>query len=365
MKIAVALARYSVSGVPLAQMRLARALAAAGHDVDLLVGYKGEQQVLPEVPGVKTILLGRAKVRQTLLPLVRYLRAQRPDIVFTAEDHLNALVLAAATLSRSKAKITASSRVTPFDTYSNRPFTKRWLLKQVMRLFEARADVLTCVSEDMVLQYRQVFPRARHVSVYNIVADSLAAARMREPLQDPWVTERTVPLIVAAGSLVPWKGFDDLIRAAGLLRRRGRRFRLAILGEGPLRADLEALVAEEELGEQVRLIGHVDNPLKYFARADVFALSSHVEGLPNVLVEAMMCGCTPVSVDCPTGPREVLQDGRLGYLVPVHDTAALADGLERALDHPMPKDLLAQGVEPFSEAVVLERHFALLGVTPP
>ena len=67
-----------------------------------------------------------------------------------------------------------------------------------------------------------------------------------------------------------------------------------ILGDGPLRTELEALIVGLDLSKRVSLLGYVKNPLKYFSRADVFVLSSHVEGLPNVLVEAMMCGCTPV-----------------------------------------------------------------------
>ena len=69
-----------------------------------------------------------------------------------------------------------------------------------------------------------------------------------------------------------------------------------------------------------------------YKNSDVFVLSSYVEGLPNVLVEAMMCGCTPVSTDCPTGPREVLQDGKYGYLVPTHSPEELAYAVIKALE---------------------------------
>jgi glycosyltransferase involved in cell wall biosynthesis len=116
------------------------------------------------------------------------------------------------------------------------------------------------------------------------------------------------------------------------------------------------------LSDNILLQGFVDNPLKYFAGADVFVLSSHVEGLPNVLVEAMMCGCTPVSTDCPTGPREVLHDGKYGYLVPMRDPDAMAAGIEQALDKPIPEQLLAEAIAPFEENAVIERHFEVLGL---
>ena len=107
----------------------------------------------------------------------------------------------------------------------------------------------------------------------------------------------------------------------------------------------------------VDMPGNVDNVLKYFARADVFVLSSYAEGLPNVLIEAMICGCTPVSTDCPTGPSEVLQNGKYGYLVPMHDPVAMATGIEKALNSPIPKNLLDEAIEPFSEDAVIKRHF--------
>jgi glycosyltransferase involved in cell wall biosynthesis len=169
-------------------------------------------------------------------------------------------------------------------------------------------------------------------------------------------------VIVAAGTLQPWKGFSDLIQAVAILKHRGRTVRLIILGEGPLHTLLEDEASKLGVGDQVKLPGFTHNPLKYFAAADVFVLSSYVEGLPNVLVEAMMCGCTPVSTDCPTGPREVLENGRFGYLVPVRDPEALAAGIEQGLDNPISPDELTLAVQPFEEDTVIRRHFELLGL---
>jgi len=214
----------------------------------------------------------------------------------------------------------------------------------------------------MVEQYRQVFDSPPHVCVYNIVDDGHSRLRMQEPVEHEWLDRKGCPVLVAAGTLTPRKGFADLIRAMKELSQ-SRSARLIILGDGPLRSELEALIVELGLSNVVKLQGYVENPLKYFARADIFVLSSYAEGLPNVLVEAMMCGCTPVSTDCPTGPREVIQDGKYGYLVPMRDPAAMAAGIEEALDNPIPKDRLAESVRPFDEETVIERHFELLGLT--
>jgi glycosyltransferase involved in cell wall biosynthesis len=362
MKICVVTPLFAIAGVPLAQLRFSRALLDKGHDVDLVIGRIDPNYQFPQVVGVNMHMLNQPQVRGMFVPLWKYLRKVKPDIVFSAEDHLNVIVLLAAIFSRSKAKISCSSRVTPFDTYSNVPFTKRWFLKLLMRAVAWRADALTCVSKDMVKQYQKVFNSPPHLCVYNIVDDKLSRLRMQETVEHEWLSQKATPVLVAAGRLASWKGFDVLIRAMKILLQN-RPARLIILGDGPLRSELQALINELGLSEVVTLLGYVENPLKYFARANVFVLSSHVEGLPNVLVEAMMCGCTAVSTDCPTGPREVLQGGKYGYLVPINDPIGMAAGIELALDNPIPNYLLDEAVQPFEESAVINRHLDVLGLT--
>jgi len=359
LRILVVTPRFAISGVPLAQIRFARALSRAGHEVDLVVGYVNDGHQMPNVDGVNVKVWGKNRVIKMIPALIKYFIEIKPDIVFSAEDHLNSIVLLAAILSRSRARISCSSRVTPFDTYSNVFLSKRWILKQFMRAVMPRANALTCVSKDMVDQYKNVFKSSRHVCVYNIVEDGQSKERMLEPVVEEWFDDKSEPVVVAAGSLAPWKGFSDLIFAIKELRKT-RKARLIILGDGPLRADLDALIKRLGLDHAIKLLGFVDNPLKYFSRSDVFVLSSYVEGLPNVLVEAMMCGCPPVSTDCPTGPREVLMDGKYGYLVAVGDSRAIAAGIEKALENPISKELLRDAVKPFAEHEVLKRHFEVL-----
>lgn len=362
MKITIIIPLFSISGVPLAQQRFACALADKGHFVELLVGGINPECEFSPPLGIKTTILNKPNVRGMLFPLIKYFLIEKPDIVFSAEDHLNTMVLIAAIISGSKAKISCSSRVTPFDTYSNIFLSKRWVLKQLTRLVMGRANALTCVSRDMVAQYNQVFSSPPHVCVYNIVDDIRSRERMHEPVEHVWFSDKSIPVLVAAGRLAHWKGHANLIEAMSILLS-SRPARLLILGDGPLRAELQDLIKALGLLDSVELVGYVENPLKYFARADVFVLSSLVEGLPNVLVEAMMCGCTPVSTDCPTGPREVLQNGKYGYLVPMRDPNAMAAAIERALEHPIQKTLLDEAVMPFEESVVIDRHFDVLGVT--
>ena len=360
-KILLLAGRYGLSGVPLAQLRFARVLAARGHSVKLVYGMVNEGAELPVIDDVEILVLARARVSSMILPLAKLIRSYAPDVIFSAGDHLNVITLLAASLSRSKAKISCSSRVTPYDTYSDRLFSKGWLLKQMMRLTMPRADALTCVSNDMVDQYKKVFPFSRHLCVYNIVDERFSSIGRPFPESDERLSDKRTYNIVAAGALESWKGFADLIEAMSVVIKSANA-RLTILGEGSQRRYLQQRIDELGMSDSVILRGNVDDPFPYFLQAQTFVLSSHVEGLPNVLVEAMICGCTPVATDCPTGPREVLQDGKYGYLVPMNDPAALAEGIINSFTAPMEAGFLADAVVAFKADRVIKRHAEILGV---
>lgn len=361
MKILLLAGRYGLSGVPLAQYRLARALSLRGHDIQLIYGAVNPGNVLPKSQLFEIQTFGKPRVFQMFFELIRCFKKDQPDLVFTAGDHLNCVVLAAAIFSRTHAKISCSSRVTPYDTYSNNIFSKPGLLKFAMRIVSFRADVLTCVSKDMVSQYKAIFNNSKHICIYNIVVDEISKQRMRLTNDEVWLKEKNCPVLIAAGMLEPWKGFKDLIHAVKLLEAE-YKIKLLILGDGSCKAELKELVSELNLKNSIKLTGYVENPLSYFNEADIFVLSSHVEGLPNVLVEAMMAGCTPVSTNCPTGPSEVLQNGKYGYLSPVNNPYELAENIKRAIKKPISKDLLNIAIAPFAEDIVIQKHFKSLGL---
>ncbi|MDX1656566.1 MAG: glycosyltransferase, partial [Candidatus Competibacteraceae bacterium] len=130
--------------------------------------------------------------------------------------------------------------------------------------------------------------------------------------------------------------------------------RLAILGEGKLRAELERLAGQLGIARRVALLGFRENPYAFMAKADLFVLSSEREGNPNVLVEALAVGTPAVATDCPSGPREILAGGRYGTLVPMDDEQALAEAILATLQNPPPAELLREAVRDFT----LERSSA-------
>ncbi len=362
MRISVFVAVFNFSGVPLAQLRLANALVNRGFKVDLVVlkSYVELDKLVD--PSIKVYLLDKVRAINSITSIANYIIKQKPTIVFSAEDHLNCVLLIALLISFSNAQVSCSARVPALDkqAYFGRIFSKGWFLKNIMRLVMHRANCLTCVSKDMVIQYKRIFPSHSHTYAYNIIVTEQRIKNSYAPISHPWFLSTDIPVVISVGRLDPEKGFEDLIRAFALVIKDVRS-RLFIVGDGKQKDYLLNLISKLGLNDSIQLHGSDPNPLKFMRRSNVFALASYSEGMPNVLVESMMCGCTPVSTDCPTGPRELLDGGKYGYLVPVGDPLNLASGIIQALNSPMPIDLLTQRVDAFTEDSVLRRQFSLLG----
>jgi glycosyltransferase involved in cell wall biosynthesis len=168
---------------------------------------------------------------------------------------------------------------------------------------------------------------------------------------------------MALGRLARVKDYPTLIRAFAQLRAE-RACRLLILGRGRQRDRLLQLATRLGVGEDVDLPGFFDNPYASLRRASLLAVSSLREGGPIVLIEALAQGIPVVSTDCPIGPREILQDGRYGRLVPPGDPAALAAAMRETLDNPPDAALLRQGAAPYTQADSCRRHLQAMGLAP-
>ena len=187
----------------------------------------------------------------------------------------------------------------------------------------ALSDLQKCLSGDV---------NAKLVRIYHpIVPDDIESREEEEP-DYPW--DCSIPVVIAAGRLVEEKDFKTLMEAFAILRRE-RPCRLVILGEGPLRGELENFAIKLNIDEYVSMPGSVKNVYKYFSRSNVFVLSSKREAFGNVLVEALACGVPCIATRCESGgPQEILQDGRYGRLINVGDVSTMAEAMAEALDNP-------------------------------
>lgn len=359
--LAILVSFSGTGGVERVTLNLLQGLSAHDVRVDLLavVTNKGW---LPDIPWPNIrVIRFRCKGSQQALPeLIRYLRRERPDVLMVAKDRAVRMAVIAHWLAKVETRLVGQLHMNMTGYLASKPAWRRWPRTLPMRWLFPRLDKIIGVSEGVVDDTLKItgMPRERVIAIRNPVITPELHAMAEAPVDHPWFRE-TVPVIIGVGRLSPEKDFATLIRAFSRVRK-SRECRLIILGEGPLLPELEALIAELGLRDSVALPGFQANPFAWMKKAALFVFSSAWEGSGNVLVEALALGIPSVSTDCEHGPRETLEEGKFGPLVPVGDDAALAEAMLGTLDHPLPREVLRGAVEGFTIDNSARRYLAVL-----
>lgn len=345
--LAIFVATSGHSGVDRIVTNLLPEFARAGLRVDLLQvhGHGPHIEALPH--GVRRIELGSRHVSTSLLPLVRYLRRNQPRVLLSDKDRANRTALRAVRWSRVPTRVFVRLGTTVSVNLEAKRRLEAWIQRRSIRRYGSAAGVIV-PSQGAADDLARVGGLAREtirVLPNPIVGPDLERLAGSD-VPHPWLEDPDVPVILGIGTLTPRKDYPTLLRAFARLARH-RELRLVVLGDGPERAGLERLAHEEGITERVLLPGFCANPYPWIARASVFAHSSRWEGLGIVLVEALALGTPVVATDCPSGPAEVLDHGRLGRLVPVCDAAAMAEAIAETLDQPVDRDTLRAGAAGF------------------
>lgn len=297
---------------------------------------------------------------RTVRPLARYLQQEPPDALISTLTEANMVALLARRLARVPTRTVIREANTPtFDLLKNPKIKKRITGKLIPKIYPF-ADAIVAVSTGVLNDLRRLLPSAQEkISlIYNPVLTPDLSTLAQEPLSHPWFHPKERAIVLAAGRLTLVKDYSTLVQAFALVRKK-LPARLVILGEGAERVNLLKQAHALGVAEDFDLPGFDPNPFKYMARSDVFVLSSRHEGLPNVLIQAMACGCPVVSTNCPSGPEDILDGGKYGELVPVGNVEAIAAAIERVLRgerKPVPPEWLAQ----FDQERVVKQYLDLL-----
>lgn len=285
--------------------------------------------------------------------LAGVLRRQNPDVVFSVLRYTNLITLLACRLMGGGARVVVNEQNLPSAEFAL--FGGGRFKGQFLRRLYPWADQVTAISTGIARELVSVYglPQDKVQVIPNPVdlvrVKTLAAAKV----EHPWF-HSGLPLLVAVGRLHPQKGFAYLIRAFSIVRQV-LPCKLLILGEGPLRAELEGLTASLGLVDDVALPGFQENPYSYVANSTLFVLSSLFEGFGNVLVDALAVGVPVISTRCPVGPEDIIADGVTGLFVPPADEQALAQAILRVLqDGDLRRRLSANG-PPRAADFALER----------
>jgi glycosyltransferase involved in cell wall biosynthesis len=341
-------------------VNLVQGIAERGIPVDLVLAAAEGPFLNQLPPAVRLVDLRARRVLRSLGPLAGYLRRERPRVLVSSMGHANLIALWATRLAGQVTPVI----VTEHNTLSQEAGQERRLAGRLwphlLRTFYPWATRIVAVSRGAAddLARTSGLPRDTVEVVYNPVITPGMMALARQAPDHPWLAPGQPPVILGVGRLTRQKDFFTLVRSFAKVRSR-RTARLIILGEGEDRTALAALAAELAVADDVALPGFCENAMAYMASSAVFVLSSAWEGLPTVLIEALAAGTRVVSTDCPSGPREILQEGRLGALVPVGDAPALAAAILEALEQPagaVPLDALT----PFTRDAAVDHYLRLV-----
>lgn len=348
-------------GAQRAAVKLAAGFARRGLRVDLVLANK-RGPLLDDVEStVRVVDLAAGRVVRAVPALSKYLRREQPRTLVSFLTHANVAAIAARAMARVQTPVTVVEQNTVTRVRSQ--LMRDAVLPTLVRRSYPSADHVVAVSRGVAndLISNLGIPASRVSVIPNPVIDNELTKSARDTPNHLWFDEGSVPVFVAAGRLSKQKDFPTLIRAFDKLRQTAPA-RLIILGEGEERLRLETMIARLGLRDHVALPGYLSNPYAVMSRGAAFVLSSQWEGLPTVMIEAMACGCPVVATDCPSGPREILEDGRYGKLVPIADPDALYKAMQEVLQQRPAASVLKQRARQYSVDHAVEDYFCVLGL---
>lgn len=361
-RVMFVLPRMVSGGVERVSLNLMRALIASGSECTLALRRRHGELIDEATALVETRELAQSGMAHFVPRLAAYIREWQPTHVVTAFADIGLLTHAALRQSNSRAALLHGVHdshgpevAKPGVAGRLRHMATNVMAGATYRRAAAIVTVSDGARDELLARFAIAPDRVR--TIYNPV---VSAAHLV-----PRESERNaVVRLVGVGRLARQKGFDVLIEALAGLESENA-WTLDILGEGPERRGLESQIARLDLSRQVTLAGYTVQAMEEMRRADIFVLPSRHEGLPTVLIEALACQAQIVATDCRHGPREILQEGRLGQLVPVEDPVALREALVRAIDRRTVFDpgALRERAEDFTVDASLSKWHALLDET--
>lgn len=323
MRIAFLIYSLGCGGAERNAVQMAGYWVAQGHAVTILTLAGEDVLVECAVPdGVEIIRLGVNKASSSFFEalmcnmnrirrLRTAIRTLKPDMMISFMETTNILCLLAA--AGTKTRIVVADRNDPQREYYG-------------RFWRALRNLTYPLAHRFVVQTRAVlcrYPRflaTRAAVIPNPLITDIVDKQYR-------AKGAGTRCICAMGRLVPQKGFDILLDAFAPLAREFPGWFVAIWGDGPEKAALEARAVALEIPDRVKFMGRAPRPAEALAAGEIFVLPSRWEGFPNVLVEAMAAGLPAIAADCPVGPAEIIEPGETGLLVPTEDAVALRNAL--------------------------------------
>ena len=265
-----------------------------------------------------------------ILDLKKLIVDLEPTLIVSINWQVNLITIIAKWLSNISSPLIIIEQIAPKE--SGQVDWKRRVFKLIERYLYPKADVIVTASSGIASELEKDYgiPEYKIHTIHNPVSIEEINIRALEKI---CFKSSTLPAIISVGRLVKQKNYRLLLESVFELLKT-HPVELYILGQGPEESSIRFLASKLGINQHVHLLGFTSNPFAYMKQADIFAITSDFEGFGNVIVEAMVCGTPVVATDCNYGPREILEDGTFGVLIPVGNKIELVEAFKSLLDNP-------------------------------
>ena len=360
MKIIVIIPTLNIGGAEKLTVNLINDWINKGHQIELLLLQK-EGPLLQELNN-KNLIIHNLNSKNTLFsfyPLYKFFNQNKIDIAWGNMSPLTSIIIFAWVLSGKKGKLFVTEHNPLTFQITQLSKLKEFVLRLVFSLSYRFATGITTVSKGIkndLLQLAHINNDKIDV-IYNPVAiGKNKISKLFNLEKKIWDSSYNVKLL-SVGNLKVQKNHKLLINAFAKLPKN-LNAQLIIIGEGPIRKELEELINNLKLSKRISLIGHQKNPYPWYHSADLFILSSNYEGFGNVLIEALECGLPIVSTNCVSGPKEILENGKYGKLVEVNNVDDLKNGIIEQINKKHDKKKLIERSQDFLISKISDEYLS-------
>ena len=324
----------NVGGVERSFLSLSEQLMSKGHEVSI-VTLNQSKSGMHFNEKIEIIYIDSSKTSYSLLRLRKILYKNKPDILISAQYYANIISVIASKLSKHKVKIILSERLHLSTTLKQYSFTKRLILKILVKLTYNHSDLIYGNSESVCNDLKSNFVNGskKVVKIYNPSFSQKIIHLSKEKVNDAWISESKDPIILYVGRLSKQKDMWTLIKVfENILNKIDSK--LLIIGDGPEKKSIETYLSKNtKIANRIKMTGNDHNPYKYFKYSKVFLLTSLYEGLPNVLIESQILNLPIVATNSPGGTAEVVEYGKSGYLAELNNHEDLSNKVLKVLSN--------------------------------
>lgn len=326
LKICIVSDSFKGGGVQRVAVNLANRYASQGYEI-ILVIMKGKQDNNEIAKNVKVISLNLSRIRLGIFKLASIFRSEKPNSILSVSPSTNVVVGLAHYFYSVPHLIFREPNL--LDEIFAKGYWESLLYIKAMQLTYARASVIIANSKDTkqnLIKNKITNDEKIKVIPNPVVTVNLQSKKVND-CNHSWLINNNYKVVISVGRLTRQKNHSLLIKAFAKVKVEIKNAKLIILGNGDLKKYLLNLSKSFGLEEDIDFVKYQDNPYPFYKEADVFVLSSIYEGFGNVIVEALACGTPVISTNCPGGPKDILENGKYGKLVPVDDVDAMAEAI--------------------------------------